>query len=394
MGIAGIARRALATLILLIASPAPAEPFVPAADSEVLERLPAADAGGRELAARREALARNPQDLRLALPLAEHYVALGRSAADPRYDGYAQAALEPWWTLAEPPLPVLILRATLRQRRHDFTAALADLDQALARAPGDPQALLSKATIQGVQGRPGETLQTCRLLAGRVERLVEAACRAGARGLGGEARAAYALLERSLATARGADPAIASWARTIMAELAVQLGDPAAAVRDFRTALALAGREPYLLGAYADVLLDRPRPEEVLTLLAGETRIDPLLLRLALAEQQLGHPDLETHVALLAARFEAARRRGDQVHLREAAVFTLKLLQRPDEALALALADFAVQREPADLRIVLAAALAAGRPEAAAAALAWRERSGLEDVASDALARRLQEAGA
>lgn len=380
------ARCALAAL-LLSALPAQAEPFVPTADDEVLERLPAGYAEARTLP-------RSPEDLHLALPLAERYLALGRSTADPRYDGYAQAALEPWWALEEPPLPVLILRATLRQRRHAFAAALADLERALARAPGDPQALLSQATILGVQGRPKQALHSCQALAGSVERLVEAACRAGAMGLGGAARQAYQLLEEALASAPRADPAIKSWALTIMAELAVQLGEPAAAERHFRAALALTERDPYLLGAYADLLLDQRRPDEVLALLAGETRIDPLLLRLALAEQQQGHPDLERHVALLGARFEAARRRGDRVHLREAAIFELELLQRPDEALALALADFAVQREPADVRVVLAAALAAGRPEAAAPVLAWLERSGLEDVTSAALTRRLREAGA
>jgi hypothetical protein len=72
----------------------------------------------------------------------------------------------------------------------------------------------------------------------------------------------------------------------------------------------------------------------------------------------------------------------------------MELQQRPDEALALALANFAVQREPADVRLVLAAALAAGRPDAAAPVLAWLERSGLEDVATDRLVRQLAEAGA
>jgi hypothetical protein len=179
----------------------------------------------------------------------------------------------------------------------------------------------------------------------------------------------------------------------MIAELAVQLGESAAAERHFRSALALAGRDPYLLGAYADFLLDQERPAEVLALLAEETRIDPLLLRRALAEQRLGHPDLERHVGMLAARFAAARRRGDSVHLREAARFELELMRRPDEALALALAGFAVQREPADVRLVLAAALAADRPDAAAPVLAWLARAGLEDVRSVALARRLGAAG-
>ncbi len=388
-------RCGLTALLLLASLAARAEPFVPAADEEVLERLPTAGGvAARELAAERAALARDPRDLRRALPLAGRYLALGRKEADPRYDGYAQAALAPWWQLARPPLPVLILRATLRQRRHDFAAALADLDQALARAPGQPQALLSKATILGVQGKPRQALRACGALAGSVERLVEAACIAGAKGQGGKAEEAYRLLGQSLGSAHGADPSIASWALTIMAELAVQQGHAVAAERHFRAALALAPDDPYLLGALSDLLLDLGRPAEVAALLTEKARIDPLLLRLALAERQLGDPDLAGHVLMLEARFEAARRRGDGAHRREAARFELELRERPQQALALALANFAVQREPADVRIALAAALAAGRPAAAAPVLAWLERTGLEDVRSAALRRALEGAGA
>ena len=48
-----------------------------------------------------------------------------------------EAALTPWWNLAEPPVEVLILRATLRQRRHEFDSALADLTAALQRLKTD-----------------------------------------------------------------------------------------------------------------------------------------------------------------------------------------------------------------------------------------------------------------
>jgi hypothetical protein len=136
---------ALALLgLLALPTAGHAEPFVPASDAAVLEQLPSAgDPLLRDLHDQRAALAQNPRDLDIALSLAAAYVRLGRREADPRYDGYAQAALAPWWDLAEPPIPVLILRATLRQRRHDFEAALADLERVLARWPGHPQALLT-----------------------------------------------------------------------------------------------------------------------------------------------------------------------------------------------------------------------------------------------------------
>jgi hypothetical protein len=383
---------ALATLAALVVPDASrAEPFVPNSDSVVLERLPAAgDDLTRELREQRADLAQNPDDLEIALSLATGYLRLGRREADPRYDGYAQAALAPWWNLAAPPIPVLLVRATLEQRRHDFARALADLDRVLARAPRHPQAWLTKATILAVQGEPARALASCARLAGTVEILVEAACAAGAYGSGGRARGGYSLLQEALRRSPGAAPDIRIWALTILAELATQWGDGAAAERHFRAAIALELRDPYLLGAYADFLLDEDRPAEVLELLAGETRIDPLLLRLSLAEQRLGAQGLEEHVALLQARFDAARRRGDSVHLREEARFTLDLLERPARAVELARANWTSQREPADARILLEAALAAGDPAAARPVLHWLEWTGLDHVRIRALADQLK----
>jgi hypothetical protein len=388
-------RRGSIALLMLAALVVPdagrAEPFVPDSDALVLERMPAAgDDLTRQLRDRRADLARNPDDLELALSLAAGYVRLGRREADPRYDGYAQAALAPWWNLAAPPIPVLLVRATLAQRRHDFAGALADLERVVAQAPRHPQAWLAKATILGVQGEPAQAQRSCAQLAGTVESLIEAACAAGAYGWGGRARDAYRVLRDVLSRSPGAAPEIRVWALTILGELATQQADAAAAERHFRDALALELRDPYLLGAYADFLLDEDRPAEVLALLEGETRVDPLLLRLSLAEQRLGAEGLEEHVALLQARFDAARRRGDSVHLREEARFTLNLLDRPARALQLALDNWTTQREPADARILLEAALAAGDPAAAGPVLEWLDRTGLEHVRIKALADQLK----
>ena len=100
---------------------------------------------------------------------------------------------------------------------------------------------------------------------------------------------------------------------------------------------------------------------------------------------------LGEHLALLQDRFDAARRRGDSVHLREEARFTLHLLDRPGEALELARRNWATQREPADARILLEAALAASQPAAAQPVLDWLDRTGLEHVGIEALVDRLAE---
>jgi hypothetical protein len=92
-----------------------------------------------------------------------------------------------------------------------------------------------------------------------------------------------------------------------------------------------------------------------------------------LAEQQVGSPDLSNHVAILRDRFAAARLRGDRVHQREEARFTLELLKKPQEALLLAQENFRVQKEPADSRILISAARAAKNPFAEKEAVNWLE---------------------
>jgi tetratricopeptide (TPR) repeat protein len=384
----------LAALLLpALGVPLAAEPFRPERDDVVVETLPATDPIlGDALRRLRARLAEQPEHLSTAVRLAAGYAELGRSRGDPRYDGYAEAALAPWWQLAEPPIPVLVLRATLLQRRHDFEAALADLDRVLARQPDHLQAWLSKATILALRGEPDGAVAACAQVGGRLDPLIEAGCIASVARNTGDAAAAYDMLAARVRESGASDPRITVWTRTLLGELASQLGDPAQAEAHFRAALSADPDDPYLLGAYADLLLDQDRAIAVLQLLEGWEAVDPLLLRLAIAEGRLGYPDRERHVAMLAERFDAARRRGDVVHRREEARFALALLNQPERALGLALANVAVQREPADLRLVLETALAAGRLDAAGPILQWLERSGLVDPQIRALRARFPEA--
>jgi hypothetical protein len=115
-----------------------------------------------------------------------------------------------------------------------------------------------------------------------------------------------------------------------------------------------------------------------------------LLLRLALAEQPLGAADLPQHVQALQDRFAASRLRGDTTHQGDEARFHLHLMHEPQAALDLALANWAVQREPRDARILLEAALAANKPEAARGVLDALAKSGLEDTKLAALSEQLK----
>ncbi len=163
-----------------------------------------------------------------------------------------------------------------------------------------------------------------------------------------------------------------------------------AAEAAFRDALALGVPDVYVQAAYADFLLDRGRPAEVLTLLQDRSRADVLLLRLALAARATGDPRAAGFAQELQARFDAARRRGDTSHRKEESRFALALQGDVARALVLARENWAEQREAADARILLEAALAARDAVAAAPVLQWLDDSDFESVVLQSLAARVR----
>jgi hypothetical protein len=369
-------------LTLLAAAPAFAVPYLPKDDAAVLERLPEkTDPSLRDVKRLRAALDRNPNDLALAARLARRAIEAARETGDPRFLGQAQAALRPWWTDPSPPSPALLLRATLKQSTHDFDGALADLDRLIARDPSDGQALLTRATVLTVQGRYADARADCGRIAKLAAPLVAIACRAAPASLSGEAEAAYRTLSAALSAPRG-NPDLVEWGQTLAGEIAQRRGDAAAAEAHFRAAFVLDPRDPYLLAAYADFLLARGRPDEVVPLVKNYPRNDSLLLRLALAEARLpdARAQFESHRNEIKDRFDAARRRGDSLHRREEARYTLELAGDPATALQLARENWKVQRESADLHVLAAAAKASGDTAALREASDWASRNHLEDA--------------
>jgi tetratricopeptide (TPR) repeat protein len=369
------------------------EPYLPQDEGEVLEKLRATafDPGAHEIRELRARLTSEPTNLSLACQYARCCIERSRTEADPRFVGRAEAALAPWWSLPTPPIEALVLRATLKQSQHEFTNALADLDLAARIAPGNPQVWLTRVTILTVLGDYADAHRACLPLAELAPGLIALTAAANVSSLNGSAASASGLLRNALTANSSASPDEKEWALTALAEAEGRLGQAEAAETDFKSALALGQHDPYLLGAYADLLLDKGRAPEVAEMLKNETRADALLLRLALAESAIHPPppDFREHLAALSARYEAGHLRGDFVHQREEARFDLWLLKKPRAALQLAQTDWQVQHEPADVRILLEAALAAGDPLAARPALDFVQTNHLEDVKIAKLAEQL-----
>ncbi|MBE0615069.1 MAG: hypothetical protein IH604_15460 [Burkholderiales bacterium] len=382
----------LFVLVFCVCGAAQAAPYTPQSDAEVLERLPfrASAAEGRELRQMRRALAEQPQDLKRALALAQRYFDLASAEGDPRYVGYAEAAIRPWTQAAEPPVEILLMRALLRQYRHEFDAALGDLARAAARDPAKVEIWSWRSAILLVQADYAGARAACAKVAPLASALLAMSCVAIIDARIGKAQQAYSELSAALARRPDADPHLRLWIETRLAEAAVQLGRSELAERHFKAGFALGITDGYLLAAYADFLLDQGRPLETVALLKDWERSDILLLRLALAEQAAKLPAAAAHKAMLKERFDASALRGDKLHQQDEARFHLEMLGDAKGALRLAAENYRVQREPSDARMLMEAALAAKDYAAAQPALDWMRASGYEDPLYAKLAQQLQ----
>lgn len=367
-------RLAFAALLALGAAAAVrGAPYVPADDNEVLAQL---SAGTAHTSAQVRAQAAARADV--ALPLAQFYISQAGVTGDLRFLGYAEAVLRPWTGKSPPDPAALVLHASILQSRHSFDAALVELDQALRARPDDAQAWLTRATVLRVLGRYTEAAGACTQFARRADAGVSLICEQSIAGLAGHLETAYAALA-GLSTQAMLDPERA-WRDSELGEMAVRLGRDADAERWFREGLTHSAQDFYVRAAYADLLLRQHRSDEVLVLLKGQESIEPLLLRLAIAQKQQHDPGLSRSRELLRAAFAAEAERGEAVHRREQARFLLEVQDRPQEALVAALANWAVQREPDDALILVKAARAAGAPQRAQPALEFARTQGLSDV--------------
>ena len=355
-----------------------AAPRTPTDVGEVLERLAvkAGDPDASRLKQYQQAVSRTPKDAQAVAALARLYFDLAMAHGDPRYVGYADALISayPGQLSAE----LLFIRGLLRQYRHGFEEAKGDLRAALAAQPDFSEAQGWLAAIALVQADHAGAGQACTALGAAGSLTLQAGCLGLTLAYTGQLAQGYQALEKGLA--RASDPGNRLWLLTRLGEVAAWQGRASLAESHYKSALRLGLTDAYLLAAWSDFLLDQQRPNEVVALLAGKEASDPLLLRLALAHQQMGSPKAPALVKMLDDRFAATRLRGDTTHRAEEARYALQLRRDIGAALALAQANYEVQREPRDARILLEAALAAGQRAPAQKVEAWVKSSGFQGV--------------
>lgn len=370
-----------------------AAPYIPGSLSQVLETIPInAGIASKEFKKLRAELNTDPNNVALATQLAQKFIERSRIEGDPRYLGYAQAVLGPWWKMSNPPIEIMVLRATLLQSTHHFDESILDLDKVLKSDPNNGQAWVTRATILQVQGKYVEAYASCEHLYKLTSSLITVTCATNIRNLSGQAASSYQKLKNVYAASNETNPTIQVWVLTLLAEMAVRQGDNVAAEQYFQQAMKVEDPDSYLLGAYSDFLLDQKRSQEVVKLLKTKTKIDALLLRYTEALLASNATEAGLQIETLKQRFAAALLRNDTVHQREYSRFELRLMHNPIKALQIAKLNWEVQKEPADARVYLEAAIAAKDKASIQTMLQWLATKKLEDVTLNKMATNYQSA--
>jgi len=297
-------------------------------------------------------LKRNPEDAFVATRLAHHYLHRHRAESGGKWIDQADAILAPWVNRTDAP-PILLLElADLQQRVHRFEPALRTLNALLQATPDNAQAVLSRSTILTVLGRYDEATLDNKKLAALAEPHVITVNRCAIDSLSGKAKQSLDDLEVVLARPSFPDN-LRPWTLGIAGDIAVRLGLDDRAEEHFLAGLKLAPKDTYLLTALADLLLATDRPEDVLQRIPKDTPQEGLRLRRILATPS-DDPKRADLVAAFDARLKSDHARAHP-HLREEAMFALDVLDDPERALRQARANWATQREPADLLIYVRA---------------------------------------
>ncbi len=320
---------------------------------------------------------------------------------DPRYVGYASAALLP--LDKAPPIDsssqtanYWLIKGMLQQYSHHFDGALDSLNKATQADAKSPEPMAWRAAIHLVQADYAKAQTQCDALKPLSTPLFATGCSQYVKSHSGGAAAlqsAYDTLNAAVKSEPNASPELLLWELTRLAEMAIRLKRPIEAEAYFQRALKLGITDQFLLGAYADWLLTQNKPDAVIALLSNWERSDILLLRLALAGKAAKHPKTTEWANLLRDRFKEAAQRGDRLHEQEAARFELDIENQPSKALALAVNNYKLQKEPRDAQVLLRAAIAAKDASAAAPAVAWLNQNNYEDESLKTLAGELAKIG-
>jgi Flp pilus assembly protein TadD len=318
-----------------------------------------------------------------ATALAAALLERARTLREPSYVGRAEAVLAPVVGKGTAGHASRRLYAEALQYRHDFAAAEALLDEVLRAAPRDAAARAQRASVRLVRGDFSGARGDCAQLAagGAADPAIGIACLAEAYAGSGQFAQAQALLRAYPLEPDPARAAEQAYLLTVRGELRERALDLDGAIADYRAALALAPRDDSIRASLADALAARGDAHDAAALLDVERPSLALLVRGVSVAAGPRRDELRERAAAWLA-LETAR--GDAVHNREAAMLALETGD-PARALVAALANFGVQKELPDVRVLARAAVAARDLTAQQNLRTWLRSTGFTDAVAETI---------
>lgn len=362
---------------------AASEAFQPESAREVLLTIPAAERESQaNISDARRAFALSPDSAEAAAKLASAYLSLHEKLGDPRYIGYAASVMSEFEEVSgSKPLParIRIINADLLQAQHQFAEAEAALKDIIKASPEQWNAWLMLASIAETRGNYDLARRACAQLVFAGKTLSGLTCSASVASVRGQSAEALRQMELALAEAGQHSPEIIAWSHVVAAEIALRIDRTQKAEALLETALSIRD-SLYTRLALADLLIQQERYDDASSVIEDLPASDAVLIRRARIAGQASPRDLPVLARQLERRVEAMRLRGEVSHGREEAQIALLLAAEPASALEAALRNWDKQRESIDAMLLLEAAIAAQKPEAARPVLEWMETNESDDV--------------
>jgi tetratricopeptide (TPR) repeat protein len=355
-----------------------AERFRPVAPDYVVLHVPAR-ATNDPIAVLERRHAETPEDESVVAELAGLYVQRARTQREARFFGRAEVLLQPWVARSDASAATLRVQADILQNRHDFAGALSLLNTAIARDSRDLGARLMRASVNLVEGRAMEARRDCAAVLAGGESATGTACLAQVMGDTGKLAQAESLLSALLPREDGLSADVRGWVAWLQADFADRRGDARRSEMFLREALKATPYNEGVRSALADALIARGAFREALGVLDLPAPSIGLLARRARAQKALGDASLEGTRAQISDLLNLASRRGERPHLREEALIALDVEGDSERALSLAKANFEIQRETVDARLLARAARARSDREGLDIVARWMRETGFED---------------
>ena len=363
-------------------------------EDKVLLRLEALSSVDRnaEPAASVRAWRARPNDLGLATTAAKQAFMAALDHGDARWLGNGQAMLSRWWDQADPlPAESLFVRGLIRQGLHDFAGAQRDIGLAMQKDPQRPEYWSWHLAIDLVQARLEQAQKTCDQIGVRFGQAEQQSCQAVLLYRTGSPNEGIALLHNLSTHPEHQGPRAREWIAFHLGEAHRVAGDPRRAVGIWLSHMKQTGQQPHGMHvATLELLNDLGRHYEAWQLNRQPYRSDALLVQAIRSARALQRPEAQALSNEFNLRLAHQQQRGDVINERPVIVFQLEVLDRPDQALAIAQSAWATQREPADASLYARAAIRMKDRSAAQALLAWHAQTRYREPQLDALINTLQ----